>query len=291
MKKILFNILLFAGLVTIIDSCKSGEAYTLKMRMKNGDSFEHQLKMNMNMNMTVMGNKMDMKMGMNSSSRFDVLASSDKEKQMKMTYTDMKMTMNMPGMEGQNAMMDSIMNNSTGHIIGKSVTLILDNKNTITDVQGFDQLMGDSSSLESQQSREIMKNMFTKDQLKSMWGAFFAIYPEKPVRVGDTWNTETEMSFSGMKMKIKYNMTLKGVHDGLADISVDGIIDGKGSMTNAPVQLDMDMKGKQSGNMTIKLEDGYIRGGKYKMDVTANMDVMNQKVPILLTGDYELITK
>lgn len=287
----LFGLLLISGLGSALVSCQSGEQYTLKMRMKNGDSFEHQLKMNMNMNMAIMGKSMDMKMGMNSGSRFDVLATSEKEKQLKMTYTAMKMTMNMPGMEGQNAMMDSIMNESTKYLIGKSVTLIMDEKNNIKDVQGFDQMMGDSSNPAAAQTREALKNMLSKDQIKSMWGAFFAMYPDKPVRIGDSWNEEVDMAVSGMNMKIKYKMTLKSVHDGLADIAMDGVIDGKGTMSNTPMQMEMDMKGKQTGTMTVKLEDGYIRGGKYTMDVKANMDVMNQKVPIMLTGDYEIMSK
>jgi hypothetical protein len=291
MKKLLFNLVLLGGLVSFLASCKSGEAYTIKMRLKDGDNFEQQLKMNMNMNMSMMGKSMDMKMGITNACRFDVMAATEKEKQLKMTYTDMQMSMSVPGMGDQSEMMDSILNKSKSHIIGKSVTLVMDDKNNITDVLGFEQLMADSTNPDMAQTREMVKGMFSKDQVKSMWGMMFAVYPGKPVHVGDTWKGESELSVSGMKMKIKYNYKLKAVHDGLADIELDGVIDGKGSMTNLPVSMEMDMKGKQNGTMTVKLEDGYIRGGKYSMDVSADMDVMGQKIPVTMKGDYEITGK
>ncbi len=277
---------LMLSLFTACNSGGSGEAYSIKMRLKTGDTFTHDIQMNMSTSMTMAGQSMNMKMKMDMGSKFDVTGGdSTSGKELKMTYTKAHMTMDM-GMKGID-MPDSVLNKVNNNIIGKSITIKLSPKNEITEVNGMNEIFTSDSTMDPT-TKEMMEKMFSKDQLNNLYGMMFSMYPSKPVRVGDTWDAETKVNVANIDMKIKIKYKLAAVKNGLADIDVDGVIDGKGNMSQGGVSMDMDMKGSQKGTLTVKLEDGYLQSGNYKMDVTADMNVMGQKIPMTIKGDYIL---
>jgi hypothetical protein len=67
---------------------------------------------------------------------------------------------------------------------------------------------------------------------------------------------------------------------------VDGIIDGKGDMKQNGMSIGMTMSGTQKGMLTIKMKDGYLENGSYKMDVKADMEMAGQKVPMTIKANY-----
>lgn len=287
MKKIFSALITATFLLSFFSACNSGgsgEAYTIKMRLKPGDTFSQDVKMNMSTSMTMMGQSMNMKMDMDMGSKFDVVSGDSTNKELKMTYTKAHMKMDM-GMKGV-SMPDSALNKVNNNLIGKTVTIKLSPTNEITDVIGVQEALTDSAM--DPKTREMMEKMFSKEQFNNLYGLMFSMYPSKPVRVGDTWDAETKTNIAGIDMKIKIKYKLASVKDGLANIDVDGVIDGKGSMSQTGVNLEMDMKGTQKGTLTIKMEDGYLQSGNYKMDVKADMEVMGQKVPMTVKGDYTI---
>ncbi len=111
-----------------------------------------------------------------------------------MTYDRMKMDMDMKGMEG---LTNPTKNKDIGsRIVGKSVTMKLNNKNEIVEIAGIEDLMWSDTT--DMATREQMKKMFSKDQMNSLFGMMFRMYPDKPVRVGDTWESESESISQGL---------------------------------------------------------------------------------------------
>ena len=119
----------------------------------------------------------------------------------------------------------------------------------------------------------------------------FSMYPDKPVRVGETWTAKTKVNVANIDMKVNIKYTLVGVKNGMADIDVDGIIDGKGQMAQAGNAIDIAMSGNQKGMITIKMDDGYLQNGSYKMNIKADMEMMGQKIPMTMKADYTLSNK
>lgn len=286
MKKLLTALCLVVMTGLVITSCNSkggGDAYTLKMRLNKGDKFAQNMQMDMTTSVTMAGMSKDVKMKMNVGADFEVMDSAATGKQLKITYTDMQMKMDM-GMPSAGDMMDSIMNEQRKAIVGKSIVVTIAG-NKITDVSGMENIMNDSVN---PNVKAAMDKVFSKDQLNSMFGMMLNLYPEKPVKVGDTWNAENTMDLSGMKMTVKNTYKLLGVKDGVAEIGVDGTIDTQGTMAQGGMEMKMDMKGTQKGSMNAGVADGYIKNGQYDMDVTANMDVMGQKVPMKLKATTKI---
>ena len=178
------------------------------------------------------------------------------------------------------------MNSTTKGVIGKSVVFMLSKDNEILSTSGFDSLMINES--QSEASRQMIKKMFSKEQLNNLFGMMFSMYPGKPVKVGESWTSKTVVNIADIDMKVNVKYTLTGVKNGLADIDVDGVIDGKGEMNKSGVPLEIAMSGTQKGTMTIKMTDGYLQNGAYKMDIKADMVVMGQKIPMTMKADYTL---
>lgn len=269
----------------LLASCKSGgrsgEAYTLKMRLQNGDRFSNNVDMKMKMNTEAMGQKIDMSMDMACGADFLVAAASGSNKNLTMEYTEMKMGVDMK-MAGKSNTMPT--NDIGDRLVGKKVSLTLNDKNEIIDSKGLDDLVyGDSTDMAV---RKQMEQLYSKDQMNSMFGLMFQLYPDKPVRVGDTWEKETEVTVSNMKMKMMMKYKLLSVKDSVASIDVDGKIKGTGTMNQGGMDIEMDLKGGQKGVMNMGVADGYVRDGKYTMDISGDMKVMNMKVPLKMTADY-----
>lgn len=255
----------------------NGETHTIKMRLNAADTFTQDIQMNMSMKTP--GVEMNMKM--NTATGFEVIKGGDDEKEIKLTYKKMKLAMDMGPM---NKMMpDSIKNRSFDNIIGKSVILTLSKDNEITGVTGFEEFMNDQA--QDSASKEMMKTMFSKDQFNSMFGMMFNMYPKNPVKVGESWSGETKVKMANMDMKIKNRYKLLSVKEGLAEISIDGIIEAAGEMAQA-AGMKMDMSGTQKGTIIIRMDNGYLHNSSYKMDMKADMEMMGQKIPMTMKADY-----
>jgi hypothetical protein len=292
MKKANLVFLIATVFSIILSSCNNGlpgEAYTIKMRLNKADTFHYNIKMDMDMKMEVMSKPMNMKMNMEAGSRFEVMDNSSNNKELKLTYTRMHMGMDMGNKAMATVNTDSMLNATTENIIGKSVFMKLSPTNEITEVKGFDSLMINSGNDEA--GRQMMEKMFSKEQMNSSFGMMFSMYPGKPVKVGDTWTAKTKMNIANMDMQVNLTFKLIGVKNGLAEIDVDGIIDGKGDMKQQTMSVGISMSGTQKGSFTINMDDGYMRSGSYKMDVKAEMEMAGQKVPMILKANYSLSDK
>ena len=262
----------------------SGEAYTLKMRLAKGDHFTQDMDIKMEMAMEMMGQKMNTKMDMKGDMIFEVLGDSSNLKKLTMTYGNLKMGMGFDGMGMNNMNFDSVMTAAASRINGRVVTMYLNDKNEVVETSGFGEVMIDET-LEAA-TKEQIKKMFSKEQMNSMLGMMFQMYPDKPVRVGDSWEKEIETAMAEIKMKAKGKYKLKSVKDGIAYIDVSGKFNGKGSMNQQGVNVDMDMSGDQEGTISIGLADGYLKDNNFKMNIKAEMEVMGQKVPMNIKAYY-----
>jgi hypothetical protein len=181
--------------------------------------------------------------------------------------------------------MQKVPQSNIDYLLGKTITLTLDNKNTVIASSGVDSLFGENPDLDMA-TREQMKKMFSTEQLNSMYGMVFQMLPDKPVRVGEEWEKENLMSMGGIEMKVITTYKLLSIKDGVAAIEMKGKINGEGSMDSQGTKLTMEIKGGQNGTMDVWQETGYLKDGKYEMDFSGNVKVMEQTVPIKVKGKY-----
>jgi len=262
--------------------CKQTEKYTIRMKLGDGDHFEQTMKSDMEISMPMLGKDQNMKMKNEVACTFDVIKSDNKQKKLKMTYTGHKSSMDMGQLNGLTGNTDSILNKQTEILNGKSVEMLLSTDHEIVDVIGGTELFTQENM--DEKTKEMMKKMFSKEQIMNLWGMMFSLYPKKPVAIGDHWQAKTTTNMAGLNVTIDITYTLKSVKNGLAEIELIGKIGGKGKMEQLPV--DLEMKGSQNGMISIKMENGYLDKANYKMDIETNMDMGGQKIPMQLKGDF-----
>lgn len=253
----------------------SGESITLAMQLKEGDKFTLDVDTKLNIDMALMGREMTTAMNIGGLSEFDVVKNDGTTKQVALTYKNFKMDggVKMDGNESP------IPDNGIGERMqNKRVVLTMDEKNEITAVSGTDSLIDAMAA--DEQSRIQLEQMFSEDQLNSMFGQSFQFYPDKPVKPGDKWNKDIKVNTGAMDVKMKTEYELVEVKGDIAVIRSTGKIDSKGKMNQNGIEMEVDMQGTASGTMNVGVKDGYIRDGRQTMELTANAEAMGQKIPM-----------
>jgi hypothetical protein len=260
-----------------INGQSNGTVYPLKMRLAKDDSFIQAINMNMLMEISNAGQSVNMSMDNNTSTVFRVLDASADGRNLSMTYADMKITMTVNGQEaaGENAKQKEI----ARKVIGKTLVLKLDDKNIVTDVSGFEKAFATDST------NPVLKQMFGKEQLNSLFGMIFQVYPDKPVSIGESWLKESSMNLSGLDMKMNVTYKLSSVTNGIATVAMDGTLNGKGNMME---KIEMAMDGKYTGDIEIKLSDGYMKSSHMKMDANAKALAGDQNISLIEKVNYDM---
>lgn len=91
---------------------------------------------------------------------------------------------------------DAVMKNMLSGIVGEPYTVVLAATGSVQKIEGVAALMEKMfKSLPQDPSGAMMSNtmrgMFSEDAMRNMMGQSFAVMPEKPVGIGETWTNET----------------------------------------------------------------------------------------------------
>jgi hypothetical protein len=98
----------------------------------------------------------------------------------------------------------------------------------------------------------VMMQMFDEKAIRNMFEQSFKIYPDKPLNVGDTWNSTFNLPMMGMDNKMNSVFTLKAINGDTALIDVASAIDFQINMNGAEGQV----AGEQQGEMSLCLKTG-----------------------------------
>lgn len=191
-----FDIAGFAD--TTVQLIPSNESVQLKFNMPKGKTYDF----NMVYDMKQEVNAREMNNHMRFNYDMQVVDEKEKVKTIKTTYKriDMVMAMGENKMDfssekGTSASFDpmQIVSKMLSVIKGKSFTMKVDEKGDISEVDGFEEI-GQTMVKEMNlpeaskaQMLEQFKSQFNDEAVKEMFATAFNIYPDKPVKVGDTW--------------------------------------------------------------------------------------------------------
>lgn len=227
----------------------NGDAVELKFNLQKGKSYTYT--MDMEMEGEMQGQKLENDMAFEYS--VEVVDDKDSLKTLKTTYDRIKMEMNAGQMNmhvdtnepqqdsaadpRQNPM--AIMSNMFHAMKGKAFEMKVNNRGEVVSVSGMEEMM--NAMMNSMAVDETMKqtmaqafqSQFNEESVKQSFAQAFNIFPDKAVKVGDTWTKSA--SISGMASadvatvyKVKEIKADEVVLDVSADLSING---GKGTQT------------------------------------------------------------
>jgi len=185
--------------------------------------------------------------------------------------------------------------NSLDALIGRTIDLSLNKNGKVVDIKGTEsikeEILKDSAAY-GKQFNVFFENV-NNEAIKAQFDVFH-IYPDKPVKVGDTWNTEWSMSF-GITFKINYTYTLLSVVGDTAVIDISGLvstsnstskIDAKNSMSALSKMITV--SGKYSGEIKSDIKTGFIYKDEQTFDVKAEINMLGTKLPMNMMGSMSL---
>lgn len=299
MKKIL---VLLPAIIIVLASCNSSsEKYTLKPKMKAGESYT--MEYNIDFDQDAMGTKNEMQMTMSYLMKIkNVNAQQDIE--MDFMYNRMVMGMKSkaysmsynsdstysPGGDENNSerSMQNIYANTMGRLINKPIQITIDSAGQVKEVKGYRELVKSIEDSMPGSSKPAANGIMSESQITQLFQQTFGTFPKKPVSIGEEWTNEINMTQSSMVMKYTNTYKIREIlkKENEAIIDVKGVI--SMGMTPDSSAMKMTAKGSLTGNMVIDMSTGLVKTGKQQMEVNMEIAMMDKKMPMTMKGTVTL---
>jgi hypothetical protein len=269
----------------VIQSCKSaGSASSTKMlkfNLEKGKGYDYEIVWDINQ--TIMGKAAEISIGADYSIRVE--EDKDHIKTLSNTYKSFRMNMNMMGVkidvdtdkpapateDSPGGIPTGMMNKIFSGIVGKTFTMKVDEEGKVLEVSGFTEMlqsMSDSMGMSDEMKQKMsasLKDQFNEQTVKDQFAQVFTIFPNKEIKVGDTWDKNFSM---GGKMPAKYatTYTVKEIEGDHVTVSTKTKIEGTGEMS---------ISGDQTGTIIIDSKTGLMVNGDYNQDIQAKVQGMS----------------
>ena len=287
-----FAILLLSSIFSFY-SCSNSDAAggskELKFNLEKGKTYDFEIVLDMDQE--VMAQKS--KIVFIAAYEMKVTDDDGKIKSIVGEYKDFKMKMNMMGQEinidgakkpvqlnnsSEQGDPMAMLSNAFSSIIGKQFNLKVDEKGNILEVTGFDELVnGMIAGMNLTEEKKIMvkaslKDQFNADKIKESFAPMFNIYPNKEVKVGDSWERSYNLT-SGTTASYTTLYTVKSFNgDNVlldAKTKIDPVSDSSASGSTGNIQ----MKGTQSGIMTVNTKSGLVVDAELMQNLETSGDL------------------
>lgn len=286
MKKMLLGI---AAATTLFAACKSDKAVDLKFRLPQGEVVRYTADMKQTINQTVMGNAMTVQQNVLFGMAYKVMSVEGDNRTVEVSYDRIAMETDAMGQHIKYDSRDTVGSNPQlamlGGMIGKPFQMTVSGTGQVLQVSGFDAVLngmtGNPNDPSAAAARQQFDQMFSDEAVKQMLSQSTNIYPEKPVKPGDTWNRTLTSAMGPITMEINNTYKLESANDKTAKVSVNATIVGKTAAGPGAIQgMTVDMKGKQSGTLDIEIATGMLQKMDITQDIDGNMEMQGMKVPM-----------
>lgn len=291
MKKYALLFLVFAACIAGFESCQSSKSASatkmLKFDLENGKGYDYEL--TLNMDQEIMGQKMQMDMSTYYS--MDVNAEDSGIKTITTKIDRFKLKTSVAGF---NLEVDTdnppklpisdptdtssvektleMVNKLFGAIKGRKFSMRVNPEGKVVSVSGFEDMAAalvDSLNVEPSEREKVMKEFdkqFNGDEIKGQMERFWYIFPNKEVKVGDSWEKNSVM---GGKLPGKYNSTYK-----VTEIEGDMVTLEEKTKVESEEEK-MKLSGDITGTIVVDSRSGLVVSAKQDMKMTASSGGMS----------------
>jgi hypothetical protein len=165
-------------------------------------------------------------------------------------------------------------------MVGKSIKVVLSPEGKAKEIKGFDNLISgimDAAEAKEGPERKMMEETFEKtfndESFGDMVKNFAGMLPGKPISIGESWTSTTELS-KFMPVIMTQTNTLKEIKEGKAIVGIMSTIkpnpDSK-PLEMGPMKMTYEMTGEQKGDIEIDLKTGLTVGGEINQDISGKI--------------------
>lgn len=276
----------------ILFSCNSkpgsnDDAITLKFNLPNGGTYDYNVDMDMTMKSNAQGQPINMNNKMAIGYRFGATGDSAGWKKITASISRIAMHINT---NGQNVDFDSdkasdtsdVVSNTIGKVLGSmkggQFRFTMNEKGEVGSVTGIQDMMQRAlSSIKAPGAVAMAAGVgstFNEENFKQNIQQSFGMYPNKPVKPGDSWTSTMNMNNQGMQMKIDNTYTLESVSGNIAKVKVSSKISSPGANSA------MGTAGTMTGLMKFDIPTGLPIDGDLDMNMNMTMNTGGQVMPM-----------
>jgi hypothetical protein len=167
----------------------------------------------------------------------------------------------------------AVMSDVFRKIKGKSFTMEVDRKGNIVAVNGFDKIVEsiiDSARVDADMKLQLkasLADQFNEQEWRNQVIHFFAIFPNSPVKAGDTWKNQYSV---GTRLPADFATTFQAKQATEKEVSIDA------NSIITPNNEDTKVSGQQTGSLVVDKATGWVLEANFEQEVQAT------------TGDLEM---
>lgn len=292
--------LLTATLIcSLISICSFAQkTYIIKQNYPVGKKYDYNITSDQIIKEKISGQEINLTQNIGTDYTFDITDGKNGDKNVKVIYN--RITMKSVAM-GNTMVMDSEQDNADKQnpfsgLKGATFNMIFGANGEIKSVTGISEMLDgmvvkmttDSSQLK--QLKTSLSKQFNAEAMKQTMESSFKLYPDKPVKIGDSWNVDTKMQ---MSMPIETNTTyvLKEVSNGIATLNVKGTLVSKGNFETMGNNMETDLKGTNSGDVQLDVKTGMILNSHLRIEMFGIVKTMGQNIDFEIQGINKIIGK
>ncbi len=181
-------------------------------------------------------------------------------------------------------------------LLGQSFSIIISPEGSIKNIQGMEKITKSiMKKLDLPESREeSLNDKFGDKALKENMENLLGIYPDRPVRIGNSWTKRTTIA-KGLPMILESKYTLKERSNGIALLEVRS----EAKPSSAPIKKESvkftyDISGTEKGYVKLEEATGWIVDGKISQQFSGQVKVEDDRLsrplffPISLEGTVDI---
>lgn len=274
------------------------KTYLLKQNYPTGNKYDFSSVSDQIINQKMAGKNINSTQTIGTDYIFDITEGHNGDKDLKITYNRLFIKSKAMG----NAMtlssddQDSTKKNPLSGLKGASFYMTISPGGTIKTVAGIDQMLDKMAARMSKDSSQVkqiknaLSKQFSTEIVKQTMESSFKIYPERAVKIGDSWTIDTKMQMS-MPIETITQYTLKEVKDGIAILSVKGTLISKGNFEAMGNKMEADLQGTNSGETSIDIRTGIVLNSHLRVELYGKMKSMGQDIDFEMQGINKITGK
>ena len=266
--------------------CKEEAKYTFKLNLEQGSVLKQ--KTVSDIETSTMGQKSSMNTEVEYSC--EVKEVSDKGYLLGLKYESLKVSMPLMGITLDSNTEDELITLQNMSPILKVLTknpieIQVDKTGKVGSVNGLENISEKISEAFDPSVSEELKpqlieqfgTLYSSESLKNLFNQ--TVYPEVPVKLGDKWKTEFDVTINNMSFKVSADVSLKSVENDVAALELDGtIVTAEGATQEfAGVKMTFSLKGTQKGTMKVNLKTSLAVESTLTQDVSGEVEVAGMK--------------
>ncbi|MGC4233130.1 MAG: DUF6263 family protein [Niabella sp.] len=270
--------------VALLLSCPAygQKTYALKFNPANGSKYEALTSMKTKTFQNVLDQDVEFNMDYDINMSYHITAEGPNKK-LDMTYERLKMRMDFMGqavnMDSNDTDSSNIASKAFRTLKGQTIGVVLDPAGKVVRIEDPEQILQKIGADEMQ--RQTIQGVLGEDAMKNLIEQSFGFYPEKPVKVGDSW-TSTFTLKSPYIISATNTYTLSKVEGTKAFINTVSSLktDSTAKMASNGIEMQLDLTGEVTGNTEVDIETGMPLITTVRQTLKGNIEVQGQKVPM-----------